>query len=78
VSDRELSGLRLPVAVLPSMLANPFHQRRTVDALLTLVPGSVELPGCPEPPRPEFPPYLDSFAAELARFTTTPTQPRTA
>src|SRR6266487_3643268 len=61
VSDGELSGLRLPVAVLPSAPVDPFHQRHTADALL----GSVELPGCLEPPRPEFPSYLDSFAAEL-------------
>jgi hypothetical protein len=43
------------VAVLPSP-ANPFHQRDTADALLRLVPGAVELPATPEPPRPDFTP----------------------
>jgi pimeloyl-ACP methyl ester carboxylesterase len=64
VADTELAQLRLPVAVLPSP-GGPFHQRPTVDALLALVAGAVELPGCPEPPRPEFPPYLDSFVDAL-------------
>ncbi|MFC8720362.1 alpha/beta fold hydrolase, partial [Kitasatospora sp. NPDC057198] len=55
-TDAELAALRLPVAVLPAVPENPVHQRRTVDALLALVPGAVELPGCPEPPHPAFRP----------------------
>ncbi|MFJ1754436.1 alpha/beta fold hydrolase [Kitasatospora sp. NPDC088134] len=54
VADQELAGLRLPVAVLPSVPENPVHRRWTADALLGLVPGAVELPGCPEPPHPDF------------------------
>ena len=53
-----------PVAVLPSP-GSPFHQRPTADALLALVAGAVELLACPEPPRPEFPAYLDSFVDAL-------------
>ena len=64
VADAELAGLRVPVAVVPA-LGGPFHQRRTVDALLALIPGATELPGTPESPRPDFPPYLDSFVAGL-------------
>jgi pimeloyl-ACP methyl ester carboxylesterase len=68
VTDEELGGLEMPVGVLPSAFANPFHQRITVDALLGLRPGASELPACPEPPRPEFPPYLEAFADAVAGF----------
>jgi pimeloyl-ACP methyl ester carboxylesterase len=54
VTDADLAGLRMPVAILPA--DNLFHQRRTSDALLRILAGSVELPGCPEPPRPDFTP----------------------
>ena len=64
VTDVELAELRLPVAVVPSP-DNPYHRRSTVDTLLALVAGAVELPRSPEPPRPEFPPYLDSFVDAL-------------
>jgi pimeloyl-ACP methyl ester carboxylesterase len=68
-TDAELTGLaRIPVAVLPSLLENPMHQRRTVDALLHLIAGSRELTGCPEPPRPDFPPYLDQFVRTIVEF----------
>lgn len=65
LSDAELAGLPMPVAVVPA-LGGPFHQRRTVDALLALIPGATELPGTPESPRPDFPPYRDRFVAALA------------
>ncbi|GIF73600.1 alpha/beta fold hydrolase [Asanoa siamensis] len=68
VDDEELAGLTLPVGVLPSVPDNPTHQRRTVDALLRLVPGARELPGCPEPPRPEFAGHLAAFTATVAAF----------
>ncbi|BAJ31280.1 MULTISPECIES: alpha/beta fold hydrolase [Kitasatospora] len=63
-TDAELGALRMPVAVLPSVPENPAHRRRTVDALLRLLPGAVELPGCPEPPRPGFRP--EPLVAALA------------
>jgi hypothetical protein len=68
LTDEELAGLPMPVGVVPSALANAFHQRHSVDSLLRLVPGAVELPGCPESPRPEFPPYLESFVNAVAAF----------
>lgn len=68
VADHELAALSIAVGVLPSAPAGPFHQRATVDALLRLLPQAVELPGCPEPPHPEFPPYLDPLVATLAEF----------
>jgi hypothetical protein len=55
LADAELSALRVPTAVLPSP-GNPFHRRSTVDSLLRLIPGAVELPATPEPPRPDFRP----------------------
>jgi hypothetical protein len=68
LADEELIGLPMPVGVVPSALANAFHQRNCVDSLLRLAPGAVELPGCPESPRPEFPPYLESFVNAVAAF----------
>jgi pimeloyl-ACP methyl ester carboxylesterase len=68
VTDGELGQLEMPVGVLPSAFVNPFHQRIAVDALLGLLPGASELPACPEPPRPEFPPYLETFADAVAGF----------
>lgn len=68
VTDTELSGLTIPVGVVPSVPPNPAHQRRTVDALLRLLPAATELPGCPEAPHPEFPSHLESFLGAVAGF----------
>ncbi len=68
VTDAELATLKMPISVLPSVPENPFHQRHTVDALRRLQPDSDELPGCPEPPRPDFGPYLAQFLASVTRF----------
>lgn len=65
VDDADLAGLAMPVAVLPSLRENPPHQRRTVDALLRLVPGAVEVPGSPEPPRPDFTEHRACVVATL-------------
>ena len=64
LSDVELVQLRLPVAVLPGPV-DRYHQRSTVDALLALIAGAVELAPSPEPPRPEFPPYAAPVADSL-------------
>jgi hypothetical protein len=68
VKDEHLARLDIPVAVLPSVPENPSHQRKTVDALMELIPGSRELPGCPEPPTPLFPPHLEELIAAIASF----------
>src|SRR5207244_3899751 len=65
-TDAELGALSVPVGVIPAVPPDPFHQRGTVDALLRLLPSAAELPGCPEAPRPEFPPHLVSFLASVA------------
>ena len=67
VADDELAALKMPITVLPSVPENPFHQRRTVDALRRLQPDSDELPGCPEPPRPDFGPHLAQFLASATK-----------
>ena len=72
VADAELAALPMPVAVVPAVPENPFHRRSTVDALRRLLPEAEELPGCPEPPRPDFPPHLTSFVAAVAGFALTP------
>jgi pimeloyl-ACP methyl ester carboxylesterase len=69
VTNAELARLgEIPVAVLPSVPENPSHQRKTVDALLRLIPGSRELAGCPEPPLPTFPPHLDQLVKTIAEY----------
>ncbi|MFG1646682.1 hypothetical protein ACGFMK_40945 [Amycolatopsis sp. NPDC049252] len=68
VNDKELATLTMPVSVLPSAPENPFHQRRTVDSIRRLLPGSEELYGCPEPPQPDFPSYLDRLLASIIKF----------
>lgn len=70
-TDDELASITKPVGVLPSAPENPFHQRRTVDALLHILPTAAELPGCPEPPHPAFPPYADSFVRTVVEFALT-------
>ena len=68
VTDAELSGLTLPVGLLPAEPPNPFHQQSTVDALAALIPGATVLPGCTEPPRPDFGADLERFADAVAGF----------
>jgi pimeloyl-ACP methyl ester carboxylesterase len=68
LTDGELATLKMPIGVLPSVPANPVHQRHTADTLLRLLPWAQELPGCPEPPNPGFPPYLESFLGTVAAF----------
>jgi pimeloyl-ACP methyl ester carboxylesterase len=62
VTDDELRALAMPIAVVPPVPENRTHQRRTADAVVALT-GAVELPGCPEPPRPGFQPagFVDSI-----------------
>lgn len=72
VTDAELGPITAPVGVIPAVPPDPFHPRSTVDALLRLLPSATELPGCPEAPRPEFPPHLESFLASVAGFAGSP------
>jgi len=67
-SDAELAAIGIPVGVIPAVPPGPVHPRSAVDALLRLLPAAVELPGCPEAPRPEFAPHLESFLAAVAGF----------
>ncbi len=70
-TDDELATISQPVGVFPSVPENAFHQRCTVDALLRAVPQAVELPGCPEPPHPDFPSHAESFIHTATRFALT-------
>jgi pimeloyl-ACP methyl ester carboxylesterase len=68
-TDDQLGALSVPVGVLAST-GNASHQRDTVDALLKVVPGAVEvLPATPEPPRPEFAQHVGAFLAAVTRFS---------
>jgi len=66
--DSEVRGLSVPVGVVPAVPSNPVHPRSAVDALARLLPSVVELPGCPEAPRPEFASYLESFLGAVVAF----------
>ena len=70
-TDTELSSIAVPVGVIPAVPPDPFHPRGT-DSLLRLLPSATELPGCPEAPRPEFAPHLESFLASVAGFAGSP------
>jgi hypothetical protein len=67
-ADTELAALDVPVGIVPAVPADPVHPRSAVDALLRLLPSAVELPGCPEAPRPQFPPHLEAFLAAVTAF----------
>lgn len=68
-SDDELADLAIPVGIVPAVPPDPLHVRSTVDALLRLLPLASELPGCPEAPRPEFPPYREAFLDAVTTFS---------
>ena len=67
-SDAELGTLDTPVAIVPAVPPDPLHPRLAVDALLRLLPSAVELPGCAEAPRPEFPAYREAFLDAVTGF----------
>jgi pimeloyl-ACP methyl ester carboxylesterase len=69
VTDEELATLSTRIGVLPAVPENRMHQRRTVDALLANMKGSVELPSCPEPPRPEFAPHRPRLIEAIEYMT---------
>lgn len=66
VSDEELSCLEVPCFVVPSEPPNPFHQRRTVDRLLELLPAATITTAFPEPPRSDFASECDAYADLIA------------
>lgn len=76
VTDEELASLALPVALLPSVPDNSTHQRHTIDALRKLLPHAAELPGCPEPPQPTFPPYLNQVLETVTAWQGDPATER--
>jgi hypothetical protein len=72
-TDDQLRAIAAPVGLLPPDQDDPFHRRDTVEALLKIAPGWIELePGTPKPPRQEFPPHLGGFISAVAGFTVSP------
>src|SRR5207248_754185 len=60
-SDDQLTALAVPVGILPAT-GSRYHRRDTVDALLKVIPGAVELsPATPPSPSPDFSPHLGGF-----------------
>jgi pimeloyl-ACP methyl ester carboxylesterase len=70
VSNDGLRSLRVPTKIIPSILPNIFHSRRTVDELLRLIPRSKELPGTLESPHPRFAEFLPRFLSTVTQATT--------
>jgi pimeloyl-ACP methyl ester carboxylesterase len=69
-TNDQLAALPAPVGVLPAVPEDQVHRRDTVDALLKIIPGAVELgPGTPEPVRSDFPPHIGGFISAVTRFT---------
>ena len=66
--DSSLSSLTLPAGILAAVPMTRFHPRSVVDALLRLLPSATELPGCTEPPRPDFTPHLEGFLDAITGF----------
>jgi hypothetical protein len=69
VDDSEFTALgfiMVPVAVMATDVPNLFHQYRTFDRLVDLLPLAVRLDErFPEAPRPDFVGRLDEFMAVL-------------
>jgi len=68
VSDAELKRLALDVGVLPAPSEHRFHQRRTTDRLLQLLPRGIELAASPGYWDPEFGARLPDYVATLESF----------
>jgi pimeloyl-ACP methyl ester carboxylesterase len=65
-TDIELRTVLVPVAVMAANPENPFHQHRTVDQLVALLPGATRIPQAfPEAPRADFAATLHQFIAVL-------------
>ena len=65
VSDAELASISVPLSIIPSDPPNRYHQTKTVDRLLSVIPGATATRGFPESPRPEFSQHRDEFMATL-------------
>jgi pimeloyl-ACP methyl ester carboxylesterase len=69
VTDAELVGLDVPVALMAAHPANRFHADQTVDRLLELIPRAARISaGFPESPRPEFDAVCDAFIANVVPY----------
>jgi len=69
VTDDELVGLDVVVAVMASEPANRFHARHTVDRLVNLLPQARRVPvAFPESPRAEFDAVRAAFIAAVSPY----------
>jgi hypothetical protein len=69
VTDDELVGLDVPMAVMASDPANRFHAQQTVDRLLELVPRATRIAtGFPESPRSEFDAVCGAFITTVVPY----------
>lgn len=69
VTDDELVGLDVPVAVMVSDPANRVHAQQTVDRLLELIPQATRIrAGFPESPRPDFDGVCGAFITTVVPY----------
>jgi pimeloyl-ACP methyl ester carboxylesterase len=65
VSDAELARISVPVTIIPSDPPNFYHQARTVDSLLSVIPGATVTRRFPESPTRDFGQHRNAFVAIL-------------
>ncbi|MET0388627.1 MAG: hypothetical protein ABW321_21830 [Polyangiales bacterium] len=72
VSDAELRGLSIDVAVLPAAPEDRFHQHKTSRRLCEVLTRGTELPGSPVPMARDFSLHLPSFIDAIEQFAHAP------
>jgi len=65
VSDAELALMSLPITIIPSDPPNRYHQVKTVDRLLSLIPTVNSTRGFPESPTQDFALHRKAFVETL-------------
>jgi len=65
----ELAAIDGEVVVYPSMPENKAHQRTTINALLTTIPGVMLIGGSPEPFDDAFSEFVDGFVNVVEAFS---------
>jgi hypothetical protein len=70
VLDDELEHIGIPVAIVPSEVDDPFHQRSTVRGLYRRLPRVTVLEPSPPALRPNFRHHRARFIADVAATIT--------
>jgi pimeloyl-ACP methyl ester carboxylesterase len=68
MAETELSALPIPVGIIAADPPDLYHQRKTVDRLLAIIPSVIELGKFPHPFAPGFQEALPSFCRAVGNF----------